>query len=233
MLKHESMTRVDKCQRNFLAIDLYQQPFMFLLPDKEDQYSTFLGSLLSLATMVTLVIFAAYKLVDHFGDKDYTILVHEKKLFFDESEEFSYYGNNFMVAAAVTSLDGSPEDITDPEIGAIKFYRKQWSAEIDFGFEEIETVPCKDTDYFGPSGKGDLQGAAFLPLRSQYHWHFDVYGPKLLCPKDLNDVVVKGNYDTDATSNLMIVFEKCDPVQREKEGLKCKTEQQIDDWMQD
>ena len=31
-----------------------------------------------------------------------------------------------MVAAAVTNFDGSNEDITDPEIGQIKYYLKQY-----------------------------------------------------------------------------------------------------------
>ena len=233
MLKHEQMSRVDKCQQKFLDLDLYQQPFMFLLPDERDKYRTFLGSLLSLATFITITVFAAYKLADHYADKDYNILVHEKKFFYDEDEEFSFNSNKFMFGAAVTAFDGKGEDITDPEIGEVKFYRKQWGDDIPgLLFEEMETVPCMKTDYFGASGKGDLHDAVFLPFRSKEQRQFEAYNPKLLCPKNLNDVVLKGNYDTDAAINLMIVFEKCDPIQREKKGLKCKSEEQITEWME-
>jgi len=41
-----------------------------------------------------------------------------------------------------------------------------------------------------------------------------------------------GNYDSSATSNLMIVFEKCDPRKRALEGLKCKSATEIDKWLE-
>ena len=43
---------------------------------------------------------------------------------------------------------------------------------------------------------------------------------------------IKGNYDAREVSNLMIVFEKCDPRARAKKGLKCKTDAEIEQWMQ-
>ena len=135
-----------------------------------------------------------------------------------------------MLGAAVTAYDGSSEDITDPEIGEVKFIRKQWGDK-PFGFEEIPTVPCRDTDYFGPSGEGDLEDAAFLPIKNEMKETYKTYGSKLLCPKDLDDIEIKGNYDTEVAVNLMIVFEKCDPVLRVKSGLKCKTEKQIEEWL--
>ena len=42
---------------------------------------------------------------------------------------------------------------------------------------------------------------------------------------------IKGNYDAREVSNLMIVFEKCDPRARAKKGLKCKTDAEIDKWL--
>jgi len=41
-----------------------------------------------------------------------------------------------------------------------------------------------------------------------------------------------GNYDTSLASNLMIVFEKCDPQKRALEGLKCKSAAEIDEWLE-
>ena len=54
-----------------------------------------------------------------------------------------------MVAAVVTNFDGSNEDITDPEIGEIKFYLKQWDINVEgytVNFLEIETKLCSITD---------------------------------------------------------------------------------------
>jgi hypothetical protein len=74
--------------------------------------------------------------------------MHDQKYFYDESETLTYDKNQFLIAAAVTGFDGNPEDITDPEIGELKFYKKQWGSGIDFGFEEIPNVPCPETEYF-------------------------------------------------------------------------------------
>ena len=51
------------------------------------------------------------------------------------------------------------------------------------------------------------------------------------CIKNLDDLKIWGNYDTDKTSNLMVVFEKCDTAKRPP-GSKCKDETQIEEWMQ-
>ena len=34
--------------------------------------------------------------------------------------------HGLAIAAAVTRYDGKPEEITDPTIGELKFYAKQW-----------------------------------------------------------------------------------------------------------
>jgi len=38
-----------------------------------------------------------------------------------------------------------------------------------------------------------------------------------------------GNYDTTEASSIMVVFERCSPL---KNKVKCKTDAQIDEWMQ-
>ena len=61
--------------------------------------------------------------------------------------------------------------------------------------------------------------------------YYEAKSRNFLCPKNLDDVFINGNYNTDSAKNLMIVFEKCDPNERKKKGLKCKTEAEIDDWL--
>ena len=48
--------------------------------------------------------------------------------FYSQDDAFSR-GQGFMIAAAVTSYDGSEESIEDEEIGTLKFYIKAWNVE--------------------------------------------------------------------------------------------------------
>ena len=45
-----------------LSIDLYRTPFLFLLPDKEVRYRSFLGTALSLLTIVLMIGFLTYRI---------------------------------------------------------------------------------------------------------------------------------------------------------------------------
>ena len=56
-----------------------------------------------------------------------------------------------------------------------------------------------------------------------------IYGPKLRCLKDHTQIMMRGNYDSSTASNLMVVFELCDP--EADETLKCKSEIEIEEWM--
>lgn len=51
------------------------------------------------------------------------------------------------------------------------------------------------------------------------------------CIKNLDELEIWGDYDTDKASNLMIVFEKCD-ISKRPAGAKCKTEREIEEWME-
>ena len=50
------------------------------------------------------------------------------------------------------------------------------------------------------------------------------------CIKNLNEIKMWGDYDTDKASSLMIVFEKCD-ISKLAPGQRCKTEAEIEKWM--
>jgi len=54
----------------------------------------------------------------------------------------------------------------------------------------------------------------------------------MLCLTDVNDLRIWGNYDSDKASNLMIVFETCDPKNLAPGVLKCKSETTIKNWME-
>ena len=50
------------------------------------------------------------------------------------------------------------------------------------------------------------------------------------CIKNLDELKIWGDYDTNKASNLMVVFEKCDITKRPP-GQKCKSETEIEEWM--
>ena len=230
MLQHEKMSRVDVCQRKFMKIDIFAQPFRLILPDGENKYRSFLGSLLSLLTAILLVGYGAYKIQELASNSDYKIQIQDQRYYYDAADEFTFEDHGFMIAAAITAYDGSPDDITDPEIGEVKFVMKRWGGDVLLEFTELPTVPCKDITSFGKNGEEEKQ--LFNPLSPDSIDQFNIYGPKLLCLKNTDDLRIKGNYDSSQGAQLMVIFEKCNPQARAKKGLRCKTDAEIDQWLE-
>ncbi len=110
-----------------------------------------MGSCLSLLTVILLLAYAGYKITALASNTDYKIQMHDQKYFYPEKEVINSAKDSFIIAAAVTSYDGNPEDITDPEIGELVFYRKEWGPDVKFDFIPLESIPCSEADYF--SGK--------------------------------------------------------------------------------
>ena len=169
------------------------------------------------------------------GNGQYQVQLQTLDNFYDTTDSFSVE-DGFMVAAAVTDFaaGGGNVDITDPEIGEIKFYLKNWDVTWTssiINFKEIETKVCTEADLNDHEGTySDV--SAFYPVKQSSVQYVKKYGPGVMrCIKNLDDLKLWGNYDTDKTSNLMVVFEKCDIAKRPS-GAKCKTDAQIEEWMQ-
>ena len=164
---------------------------------------------------------------------EYLVQLQDYENFYTTKDAFGAQ-DGFMIAAAVTNFDGSNVDITDPEIGEIKFYLKQWDVDVEgytVSFKEIESKVCTDSDLNDHKGSNS-DVSAFNPVELNSVSYVKQYGPgKMRCIKNLDDLQIWGNYDTDTTSNLMVVFEKCDITKRPP-GAKCKDEGQIEEWMQ-
>lgn len=73
MIQQANFSACDTLQQKFLFLDLYRRPFMFLLPDKMPMYRSLLGSVLSILTVVAIISYATYKLIQLEGLEDYKI----------------------------------------------------------------------------------------------------------------------------------------------------------------
>ena len=232
MYKEEKLTGCDRCSQKALFVDVYRQPFRLLLPDGHDTYRTFIGALLSLFTIVIILTTGVYKFTTLINKDEYRVQLRTIENEFTLSQTFGS-SDGFAIAAAVTSYDGSSEDITDPEIGEIKFYQKQWDVDAPqkgVFFTELKTKICEQGDFNDIDGTNS-ETSPFYPLNPQSFTDLRTYGVgKMRCLADLKELEMFGDYDTNKASNLMVVFEKCDLAKRAQRE-KCKNEKEIADWM--
>ena len=232
MFHEEQLSGYDRCQKSLLNLDIYRQPFRLLLPDGHDSYRTLIGALLSILTFLTLLTYGSYKITRLVNFEDYQVGMYTLEDHYAPNATFGS-ADGFVVAAAITAYDGSTEDITDPEIGEIKFYLKQWDVDdpsFIVNFEELEHKICKPEDFNYQSS--EKSASKFYPVRKQSKTDLKAYGPgKMRCIKDLDQLKMWGDFDNNKGSNLMIVFEKCDISKRRLLGLTCKSETEIEQWM--
>ena len=157
------------------------------------------------------------------------------------------FSQGFMVGASIPEW-GEETIRTDipPEIGALVFYKKTWGLDIGDQFEEIETRACTwdDFDHSFQDGQIGSFGDArthnsddtkanepmFYPTRYnleelQKIWH-DFH-----CVANPEDLYINGNYDSNAGTSLMIVFETCEEEYLPEGIEKCASREEMREWM--
>ena len=105
---------------------------------------------------------------------------------------------------------------------------KSWDVEADNGslnFVEIPTRPCKREDFAFPGE--DNSSSLFYPAKKTSEADLKVSWQKLKCVDRETELKMFGRYETQATQNIMVVFELCDPDVR-----SCKSEADIKKWME-
>ena len=119
--------------------------------------------------------------------------------------------DGFQIAAAVTSYDGNPNSIEDPEIGVVKFYLKQWGLDDSPGitFKEVKTRQCTYQDFNWGRFFDGSSNTKFFPVNEVSVRDLKTFSSKMKCLDD-ESTRIFGSYNTDKASNLMVVFEKCD-----------------------
>ena len=90
-------------------------------------------------------------------------------------------------------------------------------------FKEIKARPCKENDFNDVNGSN--KQSKFYATDVYSERSLQLYWNNLKCIDDSEYLSIKGNYDSVEASNMMIVFEKCDPTIR-----TCKTQEEIDKW---
>ena len=123
-------------KQKVLAIDLFDQPFYFMMPDHRDRYRTILGAFLSVITFTLILGYGMYKITDLIDYKDFKLLKFEKENFYDMREPFTNK-DGLMIAAAITGYNSNTVPVEDPEVGEIKFYQKLWDVA---NIEAAETI---------------------------------------------------------------------------------------------
>lgn len=198
-----------------------------MLPDHMPMYRSLLGSVLSLTTVIIIAFYAVFKFAILVNRQDFNIKQYTRENFYDSSFSFSQI-DGFQVAAAVTSFDGNPNPIEDPTYGTVKIYMKQWGVENKPGvfFTGVAMRDCQPSDFNFENEKNP--SAKFFPVDEFSKKTFDSYSKKLKCIDETNTPIF-GSYDRDQGSNLMVVFERC----INSLLVKCKTDAEIDEWMQD
>lgn len=109
-------------------------------------YRTFLGSILSIITFITILSFAVYRLEALKSRDDYQVQLRDEVSFFTDSDRFGHE-QGLRVAFGISNdyLNNIPED---PSIGTFSFQMHTWGTEEnkDYNIVPVESKPCKAED---------------------------------------------------------------------------------------
>ena len=197
-----------------------------MMPDHRDRYRTMLGSFLTIITFILVLGYGSYKITDLTDYKDFTLFRFEKENYYDFRDALSSK-EGLMIAAGITSFTDDQNAIEDPSIGTIKLITKSWDIESigskgALKFTEIPTRPCTQEDFAEDS-------SLFYKLKESSKEELDINWRKLKCIDKDTELMMFGNYRSQAANNIMVVFEKCDAT---VPGATCKSETDIKKWLE-
>ena len=84
-----------------------------ILPDGENTYKSFLGSISSIITVVLLSMYGIFKLFSLVSYSDYNVQVSMKENFYAAEDRFGFE-DGYMMAAGLITYDGKDFNIEDP-----------------------------------------------------------------------------------------------------------------------
>ena len=78
-------------------------------------------------------------------------------------------------------------------------------------------------------GNGDKKTSSpFYELSASSKIDAEIYGKKMICAKNQEDLKLQGHFNASKAANLMLVFEKCDKSWSKEE---CQSDSKIEEWM--
>ena len=190
----ERLSTCDKVQQKTLDIDIYKTSFNFLLPNKKQDYKSFLGVCLSIMTFIILLSYGSYKMGDLIGFENYKLQIQIQENYFPANETFGE-DQGLIYAAAMTDYGG--EIAEDPTIATLKFYYKTFGRETDNGsvnFRPVRTKACLEEDLPNSNGSNS-ESSKFYPLNERYDQHMANYQEHMKCFDE--EMQIYGDYDTD------------------------------------
>ena len=226
--KTQQLSGCERLQQTVLSVDMYKQPFQFILPDGRSKYRSFVGAVLSIITLLTVLTYFVYKLNVIINFNDFDVQISDFEQYYDTDDVFSHE-NGLMIAGGFVNYDGKKQRVEDPSIATIKFYQKSFNSTdptMDgVKFKEIKTRFC-ELDDFDQDGKNEK--SKFYQTADHSVSDIDTYGIGLKCPVNPSELSVQGKYDASAARNLMIIVQKCDP---KTSNVTCKSEAFISEWL--
>ena len=64
----------DRYYKRALTLDIYRTPFKFLFFDGNENYRTFLGTILSLLTVITILSYGLVKVIQVFSAEEFEVM---------------------------------------------------------------------------------------------------------------------------------------------------------------
>ena len=94
-----------------------------MMPNQNDYYRSYLGTFMSLLTIIIIISYASFKFRDLLQFSDYQLLEIIQENYFTDQDTFST-DDGFHVAAGIIDLNNPY--VEDPEIGIPKMFIKYW-----------------------------------------------------------------------------------------------------------
>ena len=122
----------------------------------------------------------------------------------------------------MSKFDEAENLLEDPEVGKLKFVMKTWKSSTSMPeFIELEQRPCTDEDFDTDSRGSRRSRYGFYPMGEDTKGNIESVKGSLKCIDE--PYLIQGHFNSQTASNLMIVYEICDPKKQDK----CKSDEVI------
>ena len=119
--KMQQLSGCERVQQTVLNVDMFKEPFQLILPDGKGKYRSFVGAVLSIMTLSTVLTYFVYKVNVIINFNDFDVQISDFEQFYDTEDVFSHE-DGLMIAGGFVNYDGKKQRVEDPSIATVKFY---------------------------------------------------------------------------------------------------------------